>query len=266
MNKKEVSNIFDKIRKQNENGIDELYMKCRTMVINIAFSIVKNKDVAEEISQMVFMKIIQLPKEKLPIRNEMSWLYTVTKNQAIEYLRKNHQNYNIDNLYDIEDKDDNISEVINTVTYNRIIDSLEEIEKEIVSLKILSDFSFKEIAQILDIPIGTVQWRYYKAVHTLKILLSNLILFIITTFLYIGTTGKENSIDNYQSHNSTFIGPSSLQGITTDNAISGVKSDFSENIMHNVLLGTSGVFLVITIIFGIIFTKYQQKRYKKTSK
>ena len=82
--------IFQKIILGNETAIEELYKKYKELVINIAFSIVKNRDLSEEIAQMVFMKIIKMDKSKLPTSNESSWIYTVTKNETIEYLRKQH--------------------------------------------------------------------------------------------------------------------------------------------------------------------------------
>ena len=39
-------------------------------------------------------------------------------------------------------------------------------------------------------PTATVQWKYYKSVHILKILLSNLSMFIITSLLYIKSKTK----------------------------------------------------------------------------
>ena len=61
-------------------------------------------------------------------------------------------------------------------------------EQEIVSLKILSNMSFKEISQLLNIPIGTVQWKYYTSLYTLRLLLGNISMVIIGILLFV----KEN--------------------------------------------------------------------------
>ena len=132
---------------------------------------------------------MQMSIDKIPDNNELTWLYTITKNQTIDYLRKQHNNIDIDNIYDIPEQNDKISEIIDIDTYNSMINCLNEDEKEIVSLKILGNFTFKEIGLMLNIPTGTAQWKYYKAVHTLKIFLSNLSMFVITTLLYIKDNG-----------------------------------------------------------------------------
>ena len=58
--------------------------------------------------------------------------------------------------------------------YNRLISGLKEDEKIIVSLKVLSNFTFKKISQVMNIPIGTVQWKYYNAINSLKISIGSL--------------------------------------------------------------------------------------------
>ena len=276
LNKAEIHNIFQKIKNGNKEAIEELYAKYQKLVINISFSIVKDKDIAEEISQMTFFKIMQLPTEKLPNINELSWLYAITKNQTIDYLRKQHNDIDIDTLYDIPDNDNKINEIIDRDTYNRMIDGLEEKEKEIVSLKVLTNFTFKEIGLILDMPTATVQWKYYKSIHTLKILLSNLTLFIITTMLYIRSKNEFNveendngsmnipKQDSYKSIDS--ISPSSIDSFTAESTTSSIQSTLFSNKIEVSLFSVSAIFLILTIIFGIIFTKHQQKRHHKSSK
>ena len=99
LNKVEIHNIFQKIKSGEKTAIEELYKKYQTLIINIAFSIVKDRNAAEEISQNVFLKIMQLPREKLPSKNESSWLYTVVKNYSIEYLRKQHNDIDITYIF-----------------------------------------------------------------------------------------------------------------------------------------------------------------------
>ena len=82
LDKVEIHNIFQKIKSGEKTAIEELYVKYQKLVINISFSIVKDKNIAEEISQMIFLKILQSPIENIPNNNELSWLYTITKNKT----------------------------------------------------------------------------------------------------------------------------------------------------------------------------------------
>ena len=269
---KDLHQIFQKIISGNETAVEELYKNYKELIINIAFSIVKNRDLSEEIAQIVFVKIIKIDKSKLPINNESSWLYSVTKNETIEYLRKQHNEIDIDDIYDIANLKNEIDEIIDIDNFNTIIKCLDEKEKEIVSLKIISDFTFKEIAEILRIPIGTVQWKYYKAVHTLKIFISNLAMFVITFLIYIINTQTKNSFENMMEEDSVQDSidiPNNHPGnIIIDSSISGdTKLESSLSSVRELgLISVCSIFLILTIIWGIIFAKFQQKRKKKTSK
>ena len=190
IDKKELHSIFTRIRDDDEAEFNKLYEKYKTLVYGVAFSILKNKEDSEEIVQSVFMKIFKLEKEKLPKENEASWLYAFSKNASLNFLRTKKENLNIDEVYYITDADDELNDIIEKDTYNRIISKLNEKEQEIVSLKILSNLSFKEISRLLDIPIGTVQWRYYKSLHTLKVLLSSLSMYILTIIIFITQKGR----------------------------------------------------------------------------
>ena len=187
INKEELHSIFEGIFKNDEMSFNNLYENYKGLVYKIAFSILKNKENSEEITQKVFMKIWEIEKGKLPKKSEASWIYTLTKNEALNFLRSKKVEQNIDDMYYITSEDTEINEIIEQDSYNRIISKLNLKEQEIVSLKIISNLSFKQISQILNVPEGTVKWKYYKSMHTLKLLLGNLALFIITFAVSIKT-------------------------------------------------------------------------------
>ena len=234
-----------------------------------------------------------MKKENLPTANEASWLYSLTKNETLNFLRKEKNWVNVDELYYISD-DENLNEIINKDAYNRIISKLDDKEQEIVSLKILSGLSFREIATILNMPIGTVQWRYYKALHTLKILISNLSMFILAITLFVANKTllkdrkkvaneeiKQEEQEEYRKdEESTKQETDDIkESLKLENEILGdntatsqikeyetVKEITNLNKIDTVILSVSGIFLVTAIIFLVIFVKHQQNRKKKVSK
>lgn len=261
LNKKEIHDMFQRIKAGEKEVIEDLYVKYKDLIINISFSIVKDRNIAEEISQNVFLKILKIDKEVLPDNNELSWIYTITKNQTIDYLRKQHTNIDIDSIYEINDENNEIENIVEQDTYNKIIEGLEEKEREIISLKIISEMTFREIGEILEMPTATVQWKYYKAMHTLELLLSNMALFIITTVIYIKRKNidneKKEDIANNETHENIKI-----DGITSDKIeiTTSSQNATTSSYIKESLFGFSMIFLIFTIIFGIIFAKHQQKR------
>lgn len=188
MKKQDLHIIFQDLQQGDSNKLNNLYNEYNRLIYGIAFSILKNKEDSEDIVQIVFMKIFQMDRTKLPTNNEASWLYSLTKNETLNYLRKKNQELNLDEIYYISEEDKELSKIIDNDSYNRLIAKLDKQGQEIVSLKILSNMSFKEISQLLNIPIGTVQWKYYTSLYTLRLLLGNISMVIIGILLFV----KEN--------------------------------------------------------------------------
>lgn len=185
INKKDIKILFNKLKEGDKEALKEIYNKCNKIVYGIAFSILKNRDNSEDIVQIVFMKIMNMSKDLLPIKNEMSWIYSLTKNETLNYIRKQKDLVNIEEAYFLLEEDKEIQKIIEKDSYNNLIKKLPEKDREIISLKILSNMSFREISNLLNIPIGTVQWRYYTSLHSLKLMIGNISMFILTISIFI---------------------------------------------------------------------------------
>ena len=290
--KEELKRIFHELKIGNKHVIEELYKKYYKIVYGIAFSILKNKEDSEDIIQIFFSKLYSLEENKLPSNNESSWLYTTTKNEVMNFLKKKRNDVDYDSIYEIEDNNNYLNKIIDRDSYNRLISKLNDTEKQIISLKILSNLSFEEISRLLNIPTGTVKWKYYKSINTLKLLLSNLSMFIITFLSSVSAfkNGKKSSdsIDTEQKQeiedvnkNEDIAGtPPKEEHKDKNELLEDQETEKQENIIveepviinNNTnylgigLMSISAIFLIITITFSIIFAKHQQNRKKKLSK
>lgn len=301
IDEKELKQLFTELKSSNNKvAFETLYKKYNKLVYRIAFTILKNKEDSEDIVQAVFSKIYSLPKDKFPIDNIATWFYSVTKNEAISLYRKRKNTVDLDTMYEIADSDNEINRIVDQDRYNRILSRLNDKEKEIVSLKILTNLTFEEIAKILGQPTGTVKWRYYKSLHTLKLLFSNLGMFIVT--LVIGLKAMFITADEINIEQSNNIEEEKNNGQEESKTITeSTKQDTNKSIMqdeqdtlrnttnklnetkeeiqvpvkepvtniNNYSIGifaVSSIFLILTIIFLINFIKYQLKRKVKASK
>lgn len=276
----ELGRIFKEFKENDMSSYDFFYKEYYSLIYGIVFSILKNKENSEDVVQNVLIKIFSLDKSKFPDRGSLSWLYTVSKNEALNYLRKNKQFVNIEEIYEIKEETDEIEKIIDVHTYNKIINGLNEKEKEIVSLKILSNFTFKKIGQLLKMPTATVQWKYYKAVDSLKISLGNLAMFMITFIVLVvknkiltnkdSNSVQENNQIEINEKESNVRENESLKATSSAEtfecivpAESSIEIDKEENITDGVLISFCGIFLMFFIIFSIFFKNRQQKRRKK---
>ena len=63
---------------------------------------------------------------------------------------------------------DTADTVVGNISVAEALNSLNEAERMVVSMKVLSDMTFKEIAEQTGIPMGTVTWRYREAMKRLR--------------------------------------------------------------------------------------------------
>ena len=157
--KEELRRLFYEKKNGNKQVIEEIYKKYNKIIYGIAFSILKNKEDSEDIVQIFFSKLYSLEVNKLPNNNESSWIYTTTRNESINFLKKKRNNIDYDSMYEIVATNNEINQIIDKDSYNRLISKLNDTLKQIISLIILADLSLGEIGKLLNIPTGTVKWK-----------------------------------------------------------------------------------------------------------
>ena len=148
------------------NALDELYFGYSRFVYNTALSITKNIEDANDIVQEVFIKLYKIDRTRLPVNNAVAWLYTLTKNMALQYLRKKKPISPLSDTQAVFDTsiDDRLFSIY-------LLQCLDTVEREIVVQHVLNRCKHKEIAYLLNISESTVRWKYREAIKKLKQLL-----------------------------------------------------------------------------------------------
>ena len=126
-------------------------------------SIIKNKTIVEDLMQDTYVKFIENIDKISLSNNPTAYLAQIAKNISINTFNKNQRMIYTGDYFDnyADQKQESKIDL-------GIIDYLEGIDKEIVSLKIIGDLKFREIAEIVNKPLGTVLWIYNKAIKYLK--------------------------------------------------------------------------------------------------
>ena len=98
----------------------------------------------------------------------INWLLTIAKNTALDTYRKNQKSFSID-VQEAEhlfvSKASNIEHKLEAEYY---LSLLNEDERRIVLLKVVGDMKHKDIAKLLDKPLGTVIWLYNEAMKKMR--------------------------------------------------------------------------------------------------
>lgn len=132
-----------------------------------AYVYVKNKDdaldVVQEVAYRSFKKIHTLKEPKY----FKTWLMRITINCATDAVRKNKKVVQLKPEYEKFIGADH-EDIPLSITLQQLIDVLEENEKSIVLLRFYHNLTFKEIAEQLEIPPGTVKSILYRALRKLR--------------------------------------------------------------------------------------------------
>ena len=154
--------------------MDAIYIKYCKCVYNFLYKLTNDIELSEELTQETFytaIKKINTLNKKESIR---TWLYQIAKNKWKDYLRKNKkanidlEENTVENLvanYDIEE--DMIAKD-NIIEFYKKIHMLDIDTREIIYLKIIRNFTFKEISQILGKNEEWARTKFYRGKLKLK--------------------------------------------------------------------------------------------------
>ena len=143
-----------------------------------ALGIVGSHDAALDISQDAFVRAYRAIKRFDTGKQFFTWYYQILRNLCLNFVRdkKRHaRSFSEIDDHKIKSISDDSQDAAYRVEQNELkqalwnaMDDLKPHEREIIVLKDFQDSSYKEIADILDIPIGTVMSRLFNARKALK--------------------------------------------------------------------------------------------------
>lgn len=159
------SKLIERLKEKDEKTFEIIYNKYVNLIYYIAFSIVKNKEDAEEVVQDTFLNMynaIDRYNEKSKFKQ---WLMQIARNLSYNKVSRNKEKYTIKDDEYINSVKANSEEVDLLLSIKGILD-LES--SHIVILRIVYNFSFKEIAKECNMTVNKVQGLYYQALKKLK--------------------------------------------------------------------------------------------------
>lgn len=167
--------------KGDNQAFDTLLKRHQARVFSYIYSIVKNRDVADDIFQETFVKAITTIKQGRYAESGRfaAWISRIAHNLIIDYYRQEKSentlsadDEGVDVLNRRELSDTNIEDVmVNEQIHNdvrRIIDALPENQREVLMMRYYKDMSFKEIAEATKVSINTALGRMRYAILNMR--------------------------------------------------------------------------------------------------
>jgi RNA polymerase sigma-70 factor (ECF subfamily) len=161
----------------NESAFREIIMRYNGVIYAATRGVMGNSDETDDIVQDIFVKIFKGLSHFKGKARFSTWAYSIARNEAINALnRRKKELYNIEDFHNLRASNDTPEEAYSKKEIARSLEGyLERLNnnyRTVIELRYLAEKSYLEIADIMDIPIGTVKTYVYRAKLRLKELMT----------------------------------------------------------------------------------------------
>lgn len=174
--------LIKKAAKGDPDAFETLMVQYQTPVYNLCYRILGNPDDAADMTQETFLKAWKY-LEGFHMESSLStWLYRLANNACLDFLRSKKRRPTISLVTEDEEGEQTVfdpvdpsplpDEVLIQKEENQILQealqSLDEQQRAILTLRVVNDLSYEDISQVLQIKEGTVKSRLARARENLR--------------------------------------------------------------------------------------------------
>lgn len=155
----------------NKQAYQKIVTRYKSTAFYVALGFVKNVQDALDISQDAFIRAFRKIKKFDQSKAFYPWFYIILKNLCLDHLRKQRRmrEIPIEKINVFEDESRNLE--IRDALWKGI-EMLPLVQREVIILKYFHQYSYQEIAEIIQKPIGTVMSSLYYAKKKLRKILT----------------------------------------------------------------------------------------------
>jgi RNA polymerase sigma-70 factor (ECF subfamily) len=158
-----------------EDGFEELVRRYQRPITNYVFRMLNDYDSSLDVTQEVFIKVYNSLEKYSSEYKFSTWLYRIAHNAAIDHIRRRSNNEqsleteNSDGAYQLQiespqptpEQDRERSEWRTEI--ESVVKCLPSVYRELILLRHAQDLSYDEIAEVTNLPLGTVKNRLFRA-------------------------------------------------------------------------------------------------------
>ena len=165
---------------REERAYRELVRRYQGAVVNLAWRITGNADDAAEVSQETFVRVLRSLSTYDPARPFRTWLFKIASNLALDVIRRRKRRpIALEDLaaedgppVDPADPGPGPEEGLrldrSDARFESLVKELPEHYQAILFLRYKEQLAYEEIAETLDVPLGTVKVRLHRAHEILR--------------------------------------------------------------------------------------------------
>jgi RNA polymerase sigma-70 factor (ECF subfamily) len=147
-------------------------------VMRLAYSILGNRALAEDLTQDVFVRIWRALPAYRGLSSVSTWIYSITRNTCLTALKRDRAKNAISAISLDEpliraeaESEAFLPRGSSVIDLQSLLSKVPEKHRQVLMLFYMEEKSYEEVARQLDLPIGTVKTYLYRARKTLMSLL-----------------------------------------------------------------------------------------------
>ncbi len=171
--------LLQRFRNGDRDAFTELVIRYQKPIYNAAFWILRKSEDASDVTQTVFLKVVERLDDYDPQYKFFSWIYRIAVNESLNLQRRNGRDDALDDEAEFEASQSGTPDwQFSAIELSRRVrDALMHMsttDRIVLTLRHFSECSYAEVAQVLEIDEKTVKSRLFDARKRLSVLLADL--------------------------------------------------------------------------------------------
>ena len=173
--------LLQQVAQHDQQALLTLYQQYGNLVYSLSLRVLRQPVMAEEITQDIFLKLWRQPDRWNPSLGQFSsWLLTITRNAAIDRLRREGRQATLASWEQSDEADHRLSDAasfvagqvnwVNGQVLRRLLQNLPPEQRQLIELAFYDGYTHSELAELLQLPLGTVKTRLRMGMQKLRIM------------------------------------------------------------------------------------------------
>jgi RNA polymerase sigma-70 factor (ECF subfamily) len=166
-----MATLGQRLASGDATAFAELYDACADRCHHYVVTVVGDCEAADEVMQETFLRLVRNRKKLSALEDLSAYLFIMARNEALRFIARRGRNTEgrvagADLFLEAKETDPSKRDLAELVA--RALASLPAQEREVVELKTYGELTFREIAQVTEVPLQTAASRYRSALARLK--------------------------------------------------------------------------------------------------
>ena len=160
--------LAERLARGEEAAFAELYDASADRLHRYLAALLRSRDTASDVVQTAFLKAVKSRRLFRGVENPVAYLFQIARNEAMRSGSRRRVNERPLEAADLRAASPTTGQWDDADVVAAALAKLGDEDREIVDLKLFAGLTFREIADVLNVPLATVATKYRRALESLR--------------------------------------------------------------------------------------------------